>query len=93
MRLARLAEFNYFSSFLLSPFYSSFDLQRNNSSNNNNSSLLSLSRRSPHQLPTTLDEALQNLVATLEDYRGQWRELRELEAQVARVEEVLRGEV
>ena len=41
----------------------------------------------------TLDEALQNLVATLEDYRGQWAELRELEAQVGLVEEVLRGEV
>ena len=61
--------------------------------NVNNSSLLSLTRKPTQQFPVTLDEALQNLVATLEDYRGQWRELRELEAQVARVEEVLRGEV
>ena len=68
-------------------------LDNNNKSQRKENSLLSLSRRSPHQLPVTLDEALQNLVATLEDYRGQWAELRELEAQVGLVEEVLRGEV
>ena len=59
----------------------------------NKSSLLSLSRKSPQHFPATLDEALQNLVATLEDYRGQWRELRDLEDQVGLLEEVLRGEV